>query len=167
MGTNSKALLAQGKALADPCCTAYDKAMLSTSERMAKKLKLALSVRGMSQIAFANACGVSKQAVQGWLKTGRVDKKHLPKFVAVLNYPLAWWLADEEISSYPAAPAPMAAQISEPDTKPFVRDSWPFSSISRSEYSKLSDRQMGMVEGYVRALLTETGSVKRNGTTDH
>lgn len=154
--------------MADPDCTAYDKAMLSTSERMAQKLKQALSTRGLSQVAFAEACGVSKQAVQSWIKTGRVDKKHLPKFVEVLNYPLGWWLSTEEASSsYPPAPAPTKIIATDSDAKPIAGTPWPFFSISQSEYRQLSDRQMGMVEGYVRALLTEAASAKRNGTTGH
>jgi len=52
---------------------------------------------------IAKACGASKQAVQGWIKTGRIDKKHLPKLAELTKLPLEWWLD----SSQPiASPAP-------------------------------------------------------------
>lgn len=35
---------------------------------------------------------MTKQAVQGWLKTGRFDKKHLPKLAKITNRSLSWWL---------------------------------------------------------------------------
>lgn len=168
MAADSKALLVQSKALADTAPATYDEAMLSTSERMAEKLKQALKTKGMSQVAFATACGVSKQAVQSWIKTGRIDKKHLPKFVEVLGLPLNWWLG-AEASTYP--PAAMAIEpaniITDTDTPSYALSKWPFTSISPSEYNRLSDRQTGMVEGYIRALLMDAESSKRNGTTGH
>jgi SOS-response transcriptional repressor LexA/predicted DNA-binding transcriptional regulator AlpA len=52
---------------------------------------------------LAKECGVSRQAIYGWLKTGRVDKKHLPVFARMSGKSLAWWLgADSELTSqYP------------------------------------------------------------------
>ena len=168
MDANSKALLVQGKALADPYFEPYSKAMLSTSERMADKLKAALASRGMSQVAFAEKCGVSKQAVQSWVKTGRVDKKHLPKFVEVLGYPLEWWLdPDATTNDSHRSPPPPAHHVKEQEPTPYSLSSWPFISISPSEYACLTERQMGSVEGYVRALLNESAPAKRNGTTGH
>lgn len=144
---------------------------------MAEKLKQALEAKGMSQVAFARACGASKQAVQSWVKTGRIDKKHLPKFVEVLGYPLEWWLDDGGDNS----PTTPASTVFEPITAPLqqanaaINDlggrytvrAWPFASVSQLEYACLSDRQKGMVEGYVSALLNNNGGEnKRNGTSD-
>ena len=168
MAADSKALLARSKALADTAPASYDEAMLSTSERMAEKLKQALKTKGMSQVAFATACGVSKQAVQSWIKTGRIDKKHLPEFVEVLGLPLNWWLGAEASTYSPAAMAIESTNIiTDTDTPNYVPSKWPFTSISPSEYNRLSDRQAGMVEGYIRALLMDAESSKRNGTTGH
>ena len=168
MAADSKALLARSKALADTAPASYDEAMLSTSERMAEKLKQALKTKGMSQVAFATACGVSKQAVQSWIKTGRIDKKHLPKFVEVLGLPLSWWLEVEATTYLPAtALTPTKVISTDTDTPNYVSSKWPFTSISPSEYNRLSDRQTGMVEGYIRALLIDAESSKRNGTTGH
>ena len=69
--------------------------MLSTSARLAAKFAHALAVSGIKQTTVALACDVSKQAVQGWLKTGRIDKKHLPKLAALTGFDLAWWLDGE------------------------------------------------------------------------
>lgn len=158
MGNDSKALLAHSKALADRPCNAYDKAMLSTSERMAEKLKTALNTKGMGQKAFAEACGVSKQAAQSWVKTGRVDKKHLPKFIEIFGYPLEWWLDTNESTS------PPSIQACETDRAKYKLNVWPFTSISQRDYSQLSERQMGMVEGFIKGLLHEAPPAKSNGT---
>ena len=57
--------------------------------------------------------------------------------------------------------------IADTDTPSYALSKWPFTSISPSEYNRLSDRQTGMVEGYIRALLMDAESSKRNGTTGH
>ena len=62
---------------------------------MAAKLAEAISNPPIKQSTVAEECGVTKQAVQGWLKTGRFDKKHLPKLAKLTNRPLSWWLDDE------------------------------------------------------------------------
>ena len=65
--------------------------MLTTSERMAQKLAEAIAGAKLRQSDVAQACGVTKQAVQGWLKTGRIDKKHLATLAQLTNHPLTWW----------------------------------------------------------------------------
>lgn len=51
---------------------------------------------------IAKACSVSKQAVQGWIKTGRIDKKHLPKLAELTKLPLEWWLDSSQPTTSPA-----------------------------------------------------------------
>ena len=70
--------------------------MLSTSQRLAGKLDEAIRESNLKQTDIATACGVTKQAVQGWLKTGRIAKNHLPKLADITGRPLAWWLAGEQ-----------------------------------------------------------------------
>lgn len=70
--------------------------MLSTSQRMAKKLAEAIARPPITQSKIAAECKVTKQAVQGWLKTGRFDKKHLPKLSEITGRPLSWWLDSSE-----------------------------------------------------------------------
>lgn len=73
--------------------------MLSTSEKIRAKLQEVLETSPLRQSEIAAACGVSKQAVQGWIKTGRVDKKHLPSLAAVSGKSLDWWLDSDSNAS--------------------------------------------------------------------
>lgn len=76
--------------------------MLSTSEIIRAKLAEVLETSPLRQSDIAAACGVSKQAVQGWVRTGRIDKKHLPSLAAASGRPLEWWLdsgGSEPVSS--------------------------------------------------------------------
>ncbi len=66
--------------------------MLSPSERLAEKLGTAIRETDLKQTDIAIACGVTKQAVQGWLRTGRIAKKHLPTLAKVSGRSLDWWL---------------------------------------------------------------------------
>jgi transcriptional regulator with XRE-family HTH domain len=70
--------------------------MLSTAQKMAMKLAEAIQHPPIEQTVIANACGVTKQAVSGWLKTGRFDKKHLPTLARVTGRSLDWWLDSDE-----------------------------------------------------------------------
>ena len=71
--------------------------MLSTSEKIRAKLAEVLETSSLRQSDIAEACGVSKQAVQGWTKTGRIDKKHLPSLASISGKPLSWWLDAEQV----------------------------------------------------------------------
>ncbi len=59
---------------------------------MAAKLAEAMKNPLIKPAELARACDMSIQAVQGWLKTGRIDKKHLPALAAATGRPLEWWL---------------------------------------------------------------------------
>jgi DNA-binding Xre family transcriptional regulator len=73
----------------------------NTAARMAAKLAEAMAANSeIKQTDIAKECGVTKQAVQGWIKTGRFDKKHLSTLSRVTGKPLWWWLdADPEASA--------------------------------------------------------------------
>ena len=45
---------------------------------------------GISNTQLANICNVSVQAVGGWKKTGRVNKKHLPTIANLTGVPVEW-----------------------------------------------------------------------------
>lgn len=66
---------------------------------LGQKLKEAIDGGRLDPAVLAIECGVSRQAVYGWLKTGRVAKEHLPVFARLSGNPLEWWLGD---SSHPA-----------------------------------------------------------------
>lgn len=144
---DSKALLAHGKAL--PACGVglYDQAMLSTAATVADKLRLALREAGVTQTQVAQYCGVTKQAVQGWIKTGRIDKQRLPKLAEITGRPLSWWLDGKEAES--------TAHLTMESAKEYSISEWPFESITPGEYNRLTSRQRALVEGYVRGLLAQ------------
>lgn len=75
--------------------------MLSTAEKMAAKLAEAISHPKIPQTTIAEACGVTKQAVQGWLKNGRIDKGHFAALARVTGRPLEWWFDAETGRSSP------------------------------------------------------------------
>lgn len=123
---------------------------------MAQKLGQALEESGLTQTVLAERCGVSKQAVQGWLKTGRIDKGRLASLASATGKPLEWWLDAE--------PTPLAINSASESLSEYKASRWPFTFISQQDYQRLSERQMGMVEGYIKGLLSEVLPAKRTGT---
>lgn len=57
----------------------------------------------LSNVAIADACNVTPQAVGGWRRTGRVDKKHFAALAKLTGKPLAYWLGDPSHGEYPYA----------------------------------------------------------------
>jgi transcriptional regulator with XRE-family HTH domain len=60
----------------------------------ADKLKKAMADAQppIKQSDLARTCGVTKQVVNGWLKTGRIDKKSLPAIAELIGQPLEFLL---------------------------------------------------------------------------
>jgi transcriptional regulator with XRE-family HTH domain len=162
MGRNSKALLVFGKALIPGQGQADNKAMLSTAETIKKKMAEVLSA-GLKQIDIASHCGVSKQAVQSWKNTGRIDKRHLPLLAEVSRRPLSWWLdiGDDATEAPGQAPGRQAAVVAEKTAT--YNHQWPFRKIGPHEYATLNDHQRSLVEAYVRGLIDESYRNKRDG----
>lgn len=48
----------------------------------------------VTSAALAEACGVTPQAVNGWRKTGRIAKRHLPKVAELTEKPLEYFLGE-------------------------------------------------------------------------
>lgn len=63
------------------------------NQTLAERLKKAMAEHDppVHPAALARACGVTTAAVGGWLKTGRVDKRHFQTFVRVLGQPLEYF----------------------------------------------------------------------------
>jgi phage repressor protein C with HTH and peptisase S24 domain len=60
--------------------------------------RLVLAMQGpppIKSITVARACGVTAQAVNGWRKTGKIDRKHFPALSLLTGKPLAYWLGDD------------------------------------------------------------------------
>lgn len=59
---------------------------------MAEKVASVLGEGRLSAKDVAAACGISPQAINGWKKSGRVAKHHLPVLVQMTGLPLEWWI---------------------------------------------------------------------------
>ncbi len=59
------------------------------NHQMAVAIRSAIEASGRTQKEIADAFGVTEQAVSGWLRTGKVDKRKLPKLAALTNRPLS------------------------------------------------------------------------------
>lgn len=137
--------------------------MLSTADALKNKLAEVIA-DGFTQVRIAEACGVSKQAVQGWKNTGRIDKRHLTALASLTGKPLEWWLdiphsgqADTKaLGDYQLAGV---REVREP-RRPYGAPRWPFASVSAQEYAQLTDEQKILVEGFIHGLLAEAGRNK-------
>lgn len=56
---------------------------------MAAAIRAAIEDSKLTQKGIADAFGVTEQAVSGWLRTGKVDKRKLPKLAALTGKPLS------------------------------------------------------------------------------
>lgn len=70
--------------------------MLDAPE-LAKRLRAAMDLREpkILSVYLAEQCGVTKQAVHGWRKHGRIAKKHLQAISRVTGRPLEFFLEPE------------------------------------------------------------------------
>lgn len=53
------------------------------------KIKAAIEAKGITQMALAEAVGVSNNAVTKWVKTGKVAKENIPKIIKELGMSIA------------------------------------------------------------------------------
>ena len=56
---------------------------------MAAAIRVAIEDSGRTQKEIAEAFGVTEQAVSGWLRTGKVDKRKLPRLAMLTSKPLS------------------------------------------------------------------------------
>jgi hypothetical protein len=76
------------------------KAMLKEDETEKERMAIAGRLREILQVAgrktaIAKECKVSDQAVTGWIKTGRIDKKHLPIIAKMSGKTVDWILTGQ------------------------------------------------------------------------
>lgn len=64
---------------------------------LAERLQRALAEARISQTNLAQACGVTRQAVHGWLTDGRIGKHHLPTISALTGKGLEYFLVGLKI----------------------------------------------------------------------
>lgn len=137
--------------------------MLSTAETIKRKLAEVIA-SGIKQAAIAQHCEVSKQAVQSWKNTGRIDKRHLPALAEVTGKPLEWWL-DMTPEALPEQTDSLPALVARERAPAYIGldPSWPFQTVQRRDYEKLDTHQRSLVEGYIHGLLAEATRNKRDG----
>jgi phage repressor protein C with HTH and peptisase S24 domain len=80
-----------------------NQAMLDNSA-MAAAIRSAIEESDLTQKGIADAFGVTEQAVSGWLRTGKVDKRKLPRLAQLTGKPLSHFGMGEpgEVVSTPA-----------------------------------------------------------------
>lgn len=100
-------------------------------------LVAAVTKPGKKPADLARHCEVSPQAVNGWLRTGRITKKNLEKATAFFGHGPSFTgsvpLLREPISSY----------------------GWPFKSIELSEVTALPAKRLLRLENLIRDRLDE------------
>lgn len=166
-----KALRDCRKALPITNCAPYHEKMTkaaSTSLELAERLRAAVAATGMTRVDFAKACGVSKQAVQSWLTTGRIDKQKLLKFAEVSKV---------SVHSLLGAPDPSMVYSQTQSNGPVLlaerravmqqSTPWPFTAFSAQDYAALPPDVRSIAEGFITGLVAanHTKSTANNGTT--
>lgn len=103
---------------------------------------------GKNRAGLAAACGVTRQAVDGWVRTGRVSKSSLGRAISYFGVPGPF---DNANSSQAGGDAVMEPT---PDYKPQPNlTRWPFMAVSYTELCALDEAEISLVEAYIRALL--------------
>lgn len=94
--------------------------------------------RTKTATALATHCGVSPQAVNGWLKTGRITKSNLTRAVEFFGHGPDF-----------VQPARRLAHTYS------VADRWPFTRITFERFSRLLPPQRDRIEAYAEGVLSE------------
>ncbi|WP_321914799.1 helix-turn-helix domain-containing protein [Paraburkholderia sp. J11-2] len=63
-----------------------------TFAHLGERLAWVLEDKNISDAEVASACEVTRQAVNGWKRTGRIAKSQLLKLADLTGYPVSWWL---------------------------------------------------------------------------
>jgi len=66
---------------------------------LARRIRIALARAALSPSSLAKICGVTKQAVNGWLTTGRISKHHLMTISTLTDTPLEFFFEQERGST--------------------------------------------------------------------
>lgn len=164
MGADRKALLAHSKALRQQSRKTYDVAMLFKSADLAARLRAAFESTGMTQAAFARACGASRQAVRSWLTTGRIDKVKLLVFAEVTKVSVHELLGQppDQAAQYPTS-EPCKHFVSD-NCAQYIGTEWPFKAFTATDFRALPPALQSAAESYIQGLIAAS-HIKRNGTT--
>lgn len=84
---------------------------------MARAVRLAIEASGLTQRQIADKFDVTEQAVSGWQRTGKIDKRKLPQLARLAKLPLSHFDMGEDsptpttAPSHPATVAGLMAQL--------------------------------------------------------
>lgn len=81
-----------------------------SSAEVARRLKKALKNKGKTQAAIASLCGVTPQALTGWLTTGAIHKRHLIAIAEFLNEPIHYFIDPDYDPASPRAQGALLGQ---------------------------------------------------------
>ncbi|MCK4121368.1 helix-turn-helix domain-containing protein [Ralstonia pseudosolanacearum] len=70
---------------------------------LAHRISQAIDEAKLTAAEIAAECGVTPQAVNGWKRTGRIGKGHLPKLAELTGKSLEWFLGSDEQPKAPTA----------------------------------------------------------------
>lgn len=74
------------------------------SQALAKLLRDAVRDADLRPSQLAERCGVTRQAVNGWMRDGRVAKRHLQRIAEVTNKPLTYFLGGHDSTAVELSP---------------------------------------------------------------
>lgn len=77
---------------------------------VAERIAEALRTAGITAAEAARQCDITPQAVNGWLRTGRVGKRHLAIIARLTSRPLEWFLEPHVASPKGAYDVPIEAR---------------------------------------------------------
>ncbi|MFK3647938.1 hypothetical protein ACI2IY_05800 [Lysobacter enzymogenes] len=81
------------------------------NETLAKRIQLAIDESAHSQASIAAAFGITEQAVSGWIRTGKFDKRKAPKLAQLTGRPVEFFLEE----AYPSQASQQPSQPGRPD----------------------------------------------------
>jgi len=114
-------------------------------EDLARKVAATVGRGKIAAEVVARACGVTVQAVNGWKRNGRVDKRHIKTLVELTGLPAEWWLPGFDGGSEPE------------------EQNWPFSKwVPYSRVSSLDESDMGYLAGILKSALDELDKSKKS-----
>jgi hypothetical protein len=74
--------------------TARDNKAMLTDQELATRIREAVTTCGASKPAIAKVLGVTVPAIDGWIKTGKIDYRRLPALANVTGVGLAYFFPE-------------------------------------------------------------------------
>src|SRR5690606_29220332 len=114
------------------------------------RLRRTRLLRGMSQSALAQACGLSQGAISNYENGTRRSAKEIFRIAQVLEVNPAW-LSSSVGTMEPSPTAPYL--LSEQSREPEQPSGWPFDSIAASAFWSLDPEQRSIIETAVAGMI--------------